>query len=99
EEARGAMALAELRSTVLRGVHAASAVHGHHKSYEGRMIVHFPDAFTGPEEDGYGIELHCYVLGPSRGYEWKGKTLYEAAHAALEDVRRWVDQELEEHLS
>jgi hypothetical protein len=49
---------------------------GHCKSYEGRLDVCLPHYFHGPG-DGWRLRLRCYVLGPSRQYEWDGPSLAE----------------------
>ena len=71
-----------------------------HKSYEGAWDITFgyPNYFeddTGEAPPCYcKIELHCYVIGPSRHYEWTGKTSIEALRKAQADVRKWVHEEM-----
>jgi len=67
------------------------------KTYEGHMelLFEFPDYFelAGSGEDApnwYVISLHCYVLGPARHYEWKGRTLDEALDAAEKEISMWI---------
>ena len=72
---------------------------GYGKSYEGafELIVVYPnyyedyDATQGPES--YCIRLHCYVLGPSRHYDWFGKTFGEALSKAEKEILSWIKKE------
>ena len=68
------------------------------KSYEGAIEVHceYPDYFFClannedkpqiPEPSYYEITLHCYVLGPTRHYKFKGKTFSQA----LDCFEKWI---------
>ena len=66
------------------------------KSYEGtwELLIGYPDAFedeTGEAEPNfYRIQLHCYVLGPNRHYEWSGDTWEQALERCLTDVEGWL---------
>lgn len=68
------------------------------KSYEGafEILVSYPDYFdreydNKPDQpDFYLIRLHCYVLGPGRHYEWKGRTLKNALDKAEMDINQWI---------
>lgn len=68
------------------------------KSYEGtfEILVRYPDYFdqeydNKPDQpDFYLIRLHCYVLGPGRHYEWKGRTLKNALDKAEKDINQWI---------
>lgn len=68
------------------------------KSYEGtfEILVGYPDYFdreydNKPDQpDFYLIRLHCYVLGPGRHYEWKGRTLKNALDKAEKDINQWI---------
>ena len=42
------------------------------------------------QPDFYLIRLHCYVLGPGRHYEWKGRTLKNALDKAEKDINQWI---------
>ncbi len=77
-----------LRNKIFELIDRSIAIDGHHKSYEGRMSIVFPNRF----EDTEGvmkIKLDCYVLGPTRHYYWAGKTLQEATNKARKDVDQW----------
>ena len=81
-----------LRTKIFLGIDLALKQDGHHKSYEGALSIQFPNFFQ--DDDGTGqvqINLSCYVLGPSRHYEWKGKTLGEACEKANKDVSEWIE--------
>lgn len=66
------------------------------KSYEGTFewITCYPNYFE--DERGsngpcyYVLVLHCYVLGPSRHYEWSGKTRDEALSKAEKEINSWL---------
>lgn len=68
------------------------------KSYEGtfEIFVSYPDYFDreydnkSDQPDFYIIRLHCYVLGPGRHYEWKGRTLKNALDKAEKDINQWI---------
>lgn len=86
-----------LRRKVMAGIKNALAIDCSCKSYEGFMelVIEFPDYFEmdGSEEDTpnwYVIRLHCYVLGPARHYEWRGRTLDEALDAAEKEISMWI---------
>ena len=65
------------------------------KSYEGtwEVTVEYRDWFE--DESGslppkwWCLTLHCYVLGPSRHYNWDGRTFAEAMSKAEYDVSQW----------
>lgn len=62
---------------------------GVHKSYEGAIELHLPGYFGNAM---FRIILHCYVLGPTRHYEWTGVSLHEALASANKDVTEWEDE-------
>lgn len=86
-----------LRALTFEGIKRALE-DGGGKSYEGRFEIHFPDYFDGAafslihDNVPWAIRLHCYVLGPSRHYEWTGKTFMECIEAAVRDVTAWVKE-------
>jgi hypothetical protein len=84
-------ALATLRALVVSGVERAYAIDGYGKSYDGRLVVVMP----GASETVWRVTLDCYVLGPSRSYDWTGATLGEVVECAAVDVAGWI-AELEE---
>ena len=59
---------------------------GHCKSYEGRIELHWPCYFGGD----YSIHLACYVLGPSRGYDYYGQSWDECLDKAEADLEVWI---------
>ena len=86
-----------LRRKVMAGIKKALAIDCSCKSYEGLMelVIEFPDYFEmdRSEDDApnwYVIRLHCYVLGPARHYEWRGRTLDEALDAAEKEISMWI---------
>ena len=65
------------------------------KSYEGEMTlsIWFPGIYTSPDETEEAIiEAHFYLIGPSRHYTWKGKTISEAVKKAAKDIDQWISE-------
>lgn len=86
-----------LRRKVMTGIKKALEIDPGCKSYEGCMelLIEYPNYFelNESEEDTpnwYEICLHCYVLGPARHYEWRGRTLDEALDAAEKEISMWI---------
>lgn len=70
------------------------------KSYEGAWEVNFcyPSTDCGgatKDADYCQIVLHCYLLGPSRHYSWRGNTFAEAVDKCEKDVLMWCAEEME----
>jgi hypothetical protein len=89
-------AMAGFRALVFSGIARALEIDAHCKSYEGRVAVVYPSYFSGRSDDkaepAVTLQLHCYVLGPHRHYEWPGDTLQEAIRAATVDVKAWIEE-------
>ena len=87
-----AMLLRSLRALVVRGVKRALELDGHCKSYEGAMefTVDMPPVYCSDQRTYYRLTLDCYVLGPSRHYEWGGTDATETLQRAMADVARWI---------
>jgi hypothetical protein len=86
------------RELVHRGVKRALEIDGHCKHYEGRMVytVEVPPYFDFAEAPCvHTLFLACYVLGPSRHYQWRGTSADEVFALATADVEKWI-AELEE---
>lgn len=66
---------------------------GHCKSYEGRFTIQLPDYFVNEQ---WAIRLDCYVIGPSRHYEWWGETFADVLSKAETDIRAWMHEALED---
>jgi len=68
------------------------------KSYEGclEVICDYPDYFEDEEAargpSYYCIRLHCYVLGPSRHYDFTGKTMNEALDKLEKALNKWAEE-------
>ncbi len=85
--------LESFRALVFSGIKRALEIDPHCKSYEGTIGVFFPGYFANRDGDGeFLVELACYVLGPSRRYEWRGLTIEEALARATVDVTRWISE-------
>ena len=88
----------KLRKKVMDGIADALKEDNGCKSYEGtfEVIADFPNYFDDENAtrgaEGYVIRLHCYVLGPSRHYEWHGKTFAEAITKAEHDIDSWMQE-------
>lgn len=88
-----------LRKKVMKAIEEQLAIDSHCKSYEGAFAwtICYPDYFE--DEDGsqnascFILTLHCYVLGPGRHYDWKGKTMDEAMDKAERDIYEWIGGE------
>lgn len=71
------------------------------KFYEGEWEItfHYPgwdDDSTGTAQpDWCKIKLHCYLIGPSRHYEWEG-TLDDAMARCKADVTQWCKEVYED---
>lgn len=93
-----------LRADLFAAITKSLAEDGHCKSYEGAFRIQFPNYFESRQfeprvehlQKPWGILLDCYLIGPSRHYEWWGDTFAEALHAAEADVRAWIAEEAEE---
>ena len=66
------------------------------KSYEGCLEVHFeyPDYFDDEESAATQptyccITLHCYVLGPARHYDFRGKSFKDALKKLEATLGKW----------
>lgn len=71
------------------------------KSYEGTWEVlasypnYFEDKAATAAPNWYQITLHCYLIGPSRHYDWDGKTFLEALRKCKADIDIWTRKERE----
>lgn len=83
-----------LRSDLFEAIRLVLLEDSHCKSYEGRLTMSWPCYFDGPEDQGYEIHLSCYVIGPSRGYDWYGNSFSEALTKAEVDIRNWITEAL-----
>ena len=85
--------LVRLRSKLFQYIQKSLEEDGHCKSYEGtfeiRMPSYFEDSHNPQNGDEWTLALHCYVIGPSRHYEWQGKTMAEAISKAEKDINQW----------
>lgn len=83
----------QLRTKVFKLIKKALEEDGHCKSYEGGMEIIFPDYFESnaqkPQANAWGIELHCYVLGPSRHYRWSADSFDNALAKAEAEISSW----------
>ena len=65
------------------------------KCYEGSMAISFyyPGIYESADDvEWVKILADCYLLGPSRHYEWSGSNLIEAVHNAAEDIDEWIEE-------
>jgi len=73
------------------------------KSYEGtwEIRIEMPDATDDPNAelppDWCKIKLHCYLIGPSRHYEWTERTVEKAFERCKKDVEKWIEAEYENY--
>jgi hypothetical protein len=82
------------RELVHRGIRRALEIDGTHKGYEGAMAytIDVPSFFDFQEAAPcvHSLFLRCYVLGPSRQYQWRGTSADEVFTLATTDVERWI---------
>jgi len=80
----------ELRRFVFGKIESALVIDGNCKSYEGRFSIVFPNYLDEPDDgEKWGVTLDCYVFGPSRHYQWWGKSLRDALDKANREIRGW----------
>lgn len=85
-----------LRKKLAAGISKALEECDHCKSYEGtwEIIESFPDYFQDEKAeapaDYVEIRLHCYVVGPSRHYQWVGSSFEEALEKAEIEIDSWL---------
>lgn len=88
---RDLVALTAYRKRLFDGIRAALAEDSHCKSYEGEIAVSFPTYFEDESDRRLiALTLNCYVLGPSRRYQWTGPTLADAVAHADADLTVWL---------
>lgn len=86
-----------LRKRLAEALAALLKEGAHHKSYEGswELTFCFNDVFRDPEGDAppyfFLIKLHCYLMGPSRHYEW-GRHFLGGSAFEVQTRRGNVDQ-------
>jgi len=83
-----------LRERLFKAIKECLEIDSHCKSYEGRLDVELslPNYFEeGEQEPTWGIHLACYLIGPSRGEDWYGKSFRETLLRAEKDVIEWLD--------
>lgn len=84
-----------LRKMVAEEIKRQLEIDGHHKSYEGTWELtfsypnYFEDETASAEPDFYQITLHCYVIGPSRHYDWHGESWDECLSKCELDIEKW----------
>lgn len=88
-----------LRSRVMDAIREQLKISCSCKRYEGTFDLTFslPDFFdyieNGASEPDYcTIYLHCYVIGPGRHYEWRGKSFADALDKCEEDINKWISE-------
>jgi hypothetical protein len=86
-----------LRADLFAAIKASLEQDGHCKSYEGQLTIGYqlPNYFvdSGPT---WMVSLACYVIGPSRHYEWFGDSFEEALEKCEADVREWIAEAADE---
>ena len=99
DKARTAALVHRLRELLFEGIGLELEIDDHHKSYEGAVdIVHsYPSYFERDEAPVWIVKVHCYVLGPSRHYEWQDKDLSKALGRAILEVEGWVEESRERY--
>ena len=84
-----------LRERLFKAIKECLEVDNYCKSYEGRFDIELslPNYFEAEEEHGptWSIHIACYLVGPSRGEDWYGKTFREALLCTEKDIIVWLD--------
>ena len=95
--------LRELRLKVNAAIQYQREVrHEPGKSYEGifEVTLAFPEQYDDPQAtappDWCKIVLHCYLIGPSRHYEWTDASMEKALERCRNDVEQWCEEVYEE---
>jgi hypothetical protein len=83
--------LEAFRAYVFEAIRKSLEEDGHCKSYEGAVAIHWPNYFE-QDQPQYGVHLSCYLIGPTRGYDWTAPTIEAALDKALHDVRIWCER-------
>lgn len=89
----------KLRADLFDAIALSLSKDGHCKHYEGRLTIVFPHYFherAGDDVNQWQIQLDCYVIGPSRHYDWDGATFLEALQKAETDIRAWMHEAQED---
>ena len=90
---------AALRKKLFGMIKAELEIDPYCKSYEGclEVICEYPNYFEDEEATigpvYYCIKLHCYVLGPSRHYDFTGKTMSEALDKLEKALNKWAEDD------
>ena len=85
-----------LRKVVMQAIKEQLAIDCSCKSYEGTFewTVCYPNYFDDETAEMgatyFVLTLHCYVLGPARHYDWRGKTMDEALDKAEKEIYSWI---------
>lgn len=88
-----------LRKKVMAAIKRELEIDCSCKSYEGTFEwkICYPDYFEDEEgvlaPDHYVLTLHCYVLGPARHYEWRGRTATKVLDKAEREIESWLGEE------
>lgn len=88
----------EVRKVVSKAItYEKCVMHEPGKYYEGEWEIRFD--YPGWDEDSEGVAqpewcvivLHCYLIGPSRHYEWRG-TLQDAITRCKKETEQWCKE-------
>lgn len=92
----------KLRSDLFDAIALILSRDGHSKSYEGTFRIQFPSYYESrgvlieDSQRPWAIFLDCYVIGPSRHYEWWGEDFADVLQQAERDIRAWMHEAIEE---
>ncbi len=92
--------LNKVRNKLFAAIKKSFLEDSHCKHYEGAISIHVPNYFeqnyNNNSDDKWSIDLHCYVVGPSRHYTWPGPTLSCCIDKMDKDIDSWIKEEEEE---
>lgn len=113
DDPTGIPALDAFRALVRAGVEAAiKRQDGYHKRYEGACSYELrlppvvdwegagmpdPMGLQPDMQPEHVVKLYCYVLGPSRQYEWTDNTQKGVFERATRDFLTWMREDEAEH--
>ena len=87
----------DLRQLVMKAIARELEEDPYCKSYEGAFewTTCYPNYFDDPDgkaaPESYVLTLHCYILGPSRHYDWIGRTRSEVLDKAEKEIMSWLN--------
>lgn len=85
----------KLHSQVINACKQAVSEGSGSKSYDGQMSfsIDLPAFYEGDITPIYHIHLQCYLIGPTRSYDWFAATAEECLNKAETDINYYIRSE------